>query len=272
MLAATNLSFAYSPSRPVLRGVSLALKPGSVMAIIGPNGAGKSTLLRLLVGVLRPGGAGGGGGGSGGGGEVTIDDRPLAGLSHRERARCIAYVPQRTSLAFAYSVRQYVALGRYSAESGDDIGAVERALARLELTERASDPLPELSAGQQQRAALARALAQLDAGQGAAAAPTRALLADEPASAMDPAHAHAAMQLLREQADRGLAVGVVLHDLTLALRWCDQAAVLAGDGSLAAAGPVAEVLTPRTLEGVFGIRFVHLEVPGGAAALIASPH
>ncbi len=255
MLAANSASFSYRAERPVLRGVQLGLEPGSMTAIIGPNGAGKSTLVRLLVGVLRPTA-----------GSVALDGEELGAMSHRERARRIAYIPQRTSVAFAYTVRQYVALGRYSSGPVDDALPIERALARMDLSGRAGDPLPELSAGQQQRAAFARALAQLDLSP--APGGTRALLADEPISAMDPLHAIRAMEVLREQAAAGLAVGVVLHDMSMALHWCDRAVLLSGEGSVAAAGECREVLAPGVLDAVFGVRFVRLEAPGGAAAII----
>jgi iron complex transport system ATP-binding protein len=255
MLVSTSASFSYRPGKPVLQEVSVALEPGAVTALIGPNGAGKSTLLRLLVGVLRPTS-----------GSVTLDGADLAAMGHKERARRIAYIPQKTSIAFAYSVRQYVSLGRYSASMGDDAQSVSRALERMSLQPRAEDPLPELSAGQQQRAAFARALAQLD--QAPAPQGTRALLADEPVAAMDPLHCQHAMQVLRDQADLGIAVGVVLHDMSLALRWCNRALLLSADGRVAAQGPTREVLAPGVLDRVFGVRFVRLEDSAAAAAAI----
>jgi iron complex transport system ATP-binding protein len=255
MLAAAAASFAYRRGSPVLRSIDVRLQPGRVSVVIGPNGAGKSTLLRLLVGILRPTS-----------GAITLSGADLGQMTHKQRARRIAYIPQKTSVAFAYTVRQYVALGRYSAAVRDDSGAVERALDRMDLHSRAEDPIPELSAGQQQRAAFARALAQLD--QEPAAEGTRALLADEPVAAMDPLHAQHSMRVLREQAEAGLAVGVVLHDMSLALRWCDDAVLLAADGRIAAQGAAKEVLAPHMLQSVFGVGFVRLEDPAGTAAAI----
>jgi iron complex transport system ATP-binding protein len=255
MLAAAAASFAYRPGAPVLRSIDVRVQAGRVTAVIGPNGAGKSTLLRLLVGIVRPAS-----------GAITLQGADLSLMTHKHRARRIAYIPQRTSVAFAYTVRQYVALGRYSAAVRDDAGAVDRALARMDLHSRADDPVPELSAGQQQRAAFARALAQLD--QRPAPEGTRALLADEPVAAMDPLHAQLSMRVLREQAAAGLAVGVVLHDMSLALRWCDDAVLLAADGRIAAQGTARDVLSPDILQKVFGVGFVRLEDPASAAAAI----
>ena len=240
-LEAVNLSFAYRPGRPVLRDVCLALEPGTITGLIGPNGAGKSTLLRLLLGLLAPGG-----------GEVKLDGKPVVAMEHRERALRLAYVSQRSTLAFSFSVRRSVTLGRFAAR-GSDGAAVDAALAAVDLTDRADEPFGTLSVGQQQRAALARAIAQLDLSRPPSG--TRALVLDEPVSALDPRHVLQSMALLRDLADRGLAVVLALHDLGLAFRACDRAAVVDGHGRVAAAGPVATALSPGVLEPVFGVRF-----------------
>lgn len=251
-LDAENLSFAYRPGTPVLRGVSAALEPGAVTAILGPNGSGKSTLLRCLLGLLTPGE-----------GRVTLDGRPVHAIPEPERAGLLAYVPQSPSVAFGFSVLDIVALGcgpRCPAgRAGEE---AMRALEGVGLAERADEPFSELSMGQQQRVVLARAMAQLRGG-GAG----RALLADEPTSAMDPRHAMRAMGLLRDQAGAGRVVAVVLHDLTAALRFADRALLLDRSGRVAACGPVREALGDTTLERVFGIRFVRL-ADGGVEALV----
>lgn len=252
-LEADHVSFAYRAGRTVLSEVSLALEPGTVTAIVGPNGAGKSTLLRLLLGILRPTE-----------GEIRLDGEPIAALSPRARARRIAYVPQRPSVAFAFTVREYVALGGFA--GGVSREAVASALAQADIADRADDPFPILSVGQQQRAALARALVQLELARGA----STVLLADEPVSAMDPSHALRTMQTLRSLAEGGVAVAVVLHDLSLARRFCDRAAVLDGAGRLAGAGPAGETLTPAVLDGVFSVRFTLLTDQAGRSVLLAA--
>lgn len=222
-----------------------------VTAIVGPNGAGKSTLLRLMLGVLRPTA-----------GSVTIDDQPVAALTERARARFIAYIPQRSSVAFAFRVRQVVAMGRYASGGGEG-KAVERALQAVGLADRGDDLIGELSAGQQQRATLARALAQLEARPGAV------VLADEPFSAMDPAHAIEGAGILRRLAQGGMSVVMVVHDLNLALRCADRAMVLgtpAERGSrVIADGPVEQALSPEVLSRVFQVRFERAVTSGGAA-------
>jgi iron complex transport system ATP-binding protein len=261
-LSASAISFAYHPTRPVLRSVSAEIAPGCVTALIGPNGAGKSTLLRLLLGVLRPQS-----------GSVSIDGRNVADLPARQRAARIAYVPQRGSLAFAFSVRQVVRLGRYAADAGASDRAVDAALERMQIETRARDPYGQLSAGQQQRVTLARALAQLDHGAVNSNTPsdpqpprtdsTRFLLADEPVSAMDPRHALHAMAVLRELATQGVGVAVVVHDLSLATRFADRAIVLDESGRVAAAGATSVALDPAVLAPVFGVAFRRIADRGG---------
>ena len=240
-LSAEGVRFGYSHSAAVLRGVSLALEPGSVCAIVGPNAAGKTTLLRVLLGLVRPWS-----------GSVTLDGRPLGSLGARARAARLAYVPQRGSVAFAYSVSEVVGFGAFASGGRVESEAVRRVLEAVELGDRAAEPVGLLSAGQQQRVWLARALVQVGV---AGAGDTRALLADEPVSAQDPRHALAVMALLRGQAASGLAVAVVLHDLWMALRFCDRAVLLAERGRIVAAGPTRETLTEAALGGVFGVRF-----------------
>ena len=248
-LRADTLSYAYGRGPEVLRAVSCEIEPGRILAIVGPNGAGKSTLVRLLAGVREPTS-----------GRVTLDADPIQDLPPRTRARRVAYVAQRASLAFDFDVRRVVSLGRYGVGRDDD--AVDRAIARFGLVDLAARPVGTLSVGQQQRVALARAWAQLDGADNAI------LLADEPTSAMDPEHQLATFGALRELASRGVGAGLVVHDLTMAARWSDEVLILGADGGVHACGPTREVLTPETLRAVFGVRFAVGEL---AEAPVVSP-
>ncbi len=256
-LEATTLTFGYRPETGVLRGVTVSFAPGSLTAIVGPNGAGKSTLLRLLAGVLRPQQGG-----------VMLDGVPVAAIKLRDRARRMAYVAQRPATVFAFTVRQFIGLGRFAAGEADDERAIRSALTAVDLTNRENEVFGALSAGQQQRASLARALAQLDLAH--APSGTRVLLLDEPVSALDPRHALQTLALLKDLAARGMAVVAVLHDLTLVGRYCDRAVVLTDDGTLAAAGPTAESLAPAQLESVFGVTFRRTDLGGDGAVVVPS--
>ncbi len=259
-LACTDTTFAYIPSRPVLEHINVSIAPTRITALVGPNGAGKSTLLRLMAGLLAPSS-----------GRVTLasapsDPRPVAGMHPADRARHIAYVAQRASIAFAFSARQVVSMGRHALPRSDD--AVGDALDALDLAPIADRPFNTLSAGQQQRVAIARAVAQL-AGADSASPSPRYLLADEPLAALDPRHIIQSLGLFRSlAASRGIGVVLVLHDLTAARRIADHAILLNCGGTLGASGPASEVLTPEILGPAYGVAFESVPLSAGPPALI----
>lgn len=239
-----------------MRELSAVFFPGEIAALLGPNGAGKSTLLRLFAGLLPPSG-----------GAVTLDGIDVARIPAERRARSLAMVPQRDEPAFAYTVRDCIRLARYAHGSLGLEHAVDAALERTRLTSLAETTLDRLSIGQRQRVLLARALAQLDStpdGQGV-------LLADEPASALDPAFASLARDVLREQAARGRVVVVVLHDLAAALAHADRVLLLDDSGRAVAFGEPDAVMTPANLQQAFGTPFVVRREPDGHV-LVAVAH
>lgn len=243
MLACQGISVTYPGGRVALRGASCTLERGAITAVVGPNGAGKSTLLRVLAGVLRPDA-----------GSVTLNGRMLADLASSARARHVALVAQQPSVAFDFDARRVVAFGADGAGRGP--GAVDRAIERFALTDLGAVPFGALSVGQRQRVSLARAWAQLDG------ADDGCLLADEPVSAMDPAFVVLALGALRSLADRGCAVGIVLHDLSAAARVADRAVLIDPDGRTIAEGAADAVLTGPALSGLFGTPVVRTTVPG----------
>jgi len=236
-----DVHFAYRIGTPVIDGLSLAPEPGAVSMLIGPNGAGKTTLLRLMLGVLKPDE-----------GSVLLDGRRLHRLSAGRRAAAIAYVPQRGSVLFDFTVRQIVAMGRFRLRPVE--GAVESALAACDLADRAGEVCGQLSVGQQQRVLLARAMAQ-------AAGGGRAMFLDEPTSAMDLAYVHRTMAHLRRLAEGGLAVVAVVQDLNLAAAYADQVYLMAA-GKLVASGPWSQVLQPSVLEPVYGVELLRYPAEG----------
>lgn len=235
-LTARDLTFAYN-SRPVLDRVSLRLRPGRLTGLIGPNGSGKSTLLRCLDRILKPRQ-----------GSLLIEGQELDGLTSRELARRIAYVPQSGAPLTAATVAEAVLLGRRPhlgfRVSGPDRAKADEALAALGLTGLADRYFDELSGGEKQKVLLARALAQ----------ETPVLLLDEPTSNLDLRHQLEVLDLLTGLArSRNLCLAVTLHDLNLAARYGDEL-VLLDQGQVAADGSPAEVLTPDNLARVYGVR------------------
>jgi iron complex transport system ATP-binding protein len=239
-LAAHGLSCGYD-GQAVLRGIDLAVASGEMVALLGRNGCGKSTLIRCLGGVLTPLE-----------GSVSLLGTPLDSLSRRDVARTLAVVPQELSVPFAFSVREVVELGRapyarfLQSPGLADRHAVDDALAVTDLAALADRPYQQISGGEQQRVALAMALAQ----------EARVLLLDEPTVHLDIAHQVALLAVLRRLCrERGLAVLAAMHDINLSCLYFDRSAVL-GEGALLAAGPPAAVVTPDLVERAFGTRVV----------------
>ncbi len=232
----------------VLAGVDLGVAAGEVVGLIGPNGAGKTTLLRAVAGLL-PLDAG----------EIRIDGRPVSRIDGRTRGRLLAYLPQGGAPQWAVSVETLVMLGRlphrgpWRGPSAADRDAVARALDACDLAAVRQRPVTRLSGGERARVLLARALA----------GEPRLLLADEPVAGLDPAHQLDVMATLRARAAAGTGVVVVMHDLTLAARYCDRLVLLDAGRTVAQDVPAA-VLTPDMLARCYGIRAFHGQADGQA--------
>ena len=245
MIALKNLRAGY-PNRPVLEGVDLDFRPGEVLAILGPNGCGKSTLLRTSNGLLAKSG-----------GEVLVDGVPLEELAPREIAKKVAYLPQSRSVPNITAGRM-VLHGRFPYLSyprryrREDREMVHRALDWVGAAELADRPLTELSGGQRQKVYLAMALAQN----------TSTILMDEPTTYLDVGCQLEVMALARRLAEEGRAVVMVLHDLTLALRYAHRAALL-HEGRVRQLGTPEELYRGEALEQVMGVTLGRVETAEG---------
>lgn len=247
MMEARKLSHRFGQNW-VLREVSAALAPGRLTAILGPNGAGKTSLLRCLAGALTPSHGG-----------VWLDGAPLAHYGLRALARKRAVLSQSVPIAFPFTAREIVLMGRnpYDADAspGTDAAIAEQALRSMDVWDLRARIFPTLSGGEQQRVQLARVLAQVWEQERAY------LLLDEPTSALDLKHQHHVLDALRRLArERHYAVGLVMHAVHLARRYADEAVLLRG-GRVAVAGASRTILTARNLARVFDIAPKFLSVP-----------
>ncbi len=237
-LRATNVAVSLG-GRRVLEGVGLQAKPGEVLALLGPNGAGKSTLLKALAGLVPYEG------------RIELGDADLSSLSPQQRAQRISYVPQRSLLRSALSVRDVVALGRYAHVGGfgglskNDKEAIDDALSTAHADALRDRIFTQLSVGEQQRVLLARALAS--------DAPI--LLLDEPTAALDVGEGMAVLALIRRLAERRHTIIVVLHDLADARSTTDRALLLK-EGRVVEQGDTKDVVAAEPIRNVYGVRLI----------------
>ena len=235
MVELKRVSTAFS-EREVLHDLSLTFQRGEVTVLLGPNGCGKSTLLRTILGFVERTG-----------GEILLDGRPVEDFSSREIAQRIAYLPQSRPVP-NITARRMVLHGRFPylgyprRYRKEDYAAVSEALHKADAASLADRALPQLSGGERQRVYLAMALAQS----------TDMILMDEPTTYLDVRHQLEVMDLARRLAGEGKAVVLVLHDLCLALRCGDKAAVMQ-NGRLQGFGTPEEVYDSGILQQVFHV-------------------
>jgi iron complex transport system ATP-binding protein len=233
MITARDIRFSYGDGL-VLDGVGLHVPDGAVVGVVGPNGCGKTTLLRTLYASLQPDG-----------GTVRLDGADMRASGPREIARRVAVVVQETPGELPYTVADMVLLGRaphrrgFAGPDDEDHRIAAAALRRVGARHLADRVFAGLSGGEKQRVLIARAIAQQ----------VDHLLLDEPTNHLDIRYQHEVLQLVRSLPATTV---VVLHDLNLAARYCDQLLLLE-QGRVVGAGTPDEVLTPELLEPVYGI-------------------
>lgn len=217
----------------LLDTVDLDVYAGEVLALVGPNGAGKSTLLGVVAGDTQPAS-----------GRTVLDGTDLRRWRLSDLARRRALLTQANTVAFPFTLREVVAMGRAPwatlPEGDDDELIIDESLAATDTTHLQLRTFPTLSGGEKARASLSRALSQR----------AGVLLLDEPTAAVDLRHQEIVLELARTVADAGGAVVVVLHDLELAAAWSDRL-VMISDGRIRAEGPPEQVLTPELIEEVY---------------------
>lgn len=249
MMEIKNLSYRYKGSADVIRDVSFDLEPGKFLAILGNNGVGKSTLLKCLNHILRPDA-----------GQVLLNGENLLTLSTREVAKKVAFVSQSVPNT-QMTVHDVVMLGRRPymkwGFTDADHAIVHDAMHRLEVEDMRGRFLNTLSGGEKQKVLLARALAQQP----------KVLLLDEPTSALDVQNQYQVLRLVRDicHKDNMIAV-VVIHDLNLALRFCDRF-LLMKNGRVYRHGD-RSILDSTALKDVYGVNAKIVEIEGRHMVLV----
>ncbi len=238
-LYAHNLSLSLSDT-PLLNAVDIEVLPGKISTVLGPNGAGKTSLLRVLTGELAPDS-----------GTVTLNGHALRECSAIQRARTLAVLPQHSLLNFPFSATEVVLLGRTPHDTGiaHDRQIAAEALQAVDGDYLADRIYTQLSGGEKQRVHLARVLAQIWE---AVPEGERYLVLDEPTSSFDLAHQHLTLEVVRNLADKGVGVLMVIHDLNLAAR-CSDRMHLMQCGNMVVSGTPGQVLQRDIIARVFQV-------------------
>ncbi len=206
-LKVESIDFSYD-GRKIIQDISFEVESGEVLGLLGPNGTGKTTLLKCILDLLKNKGT------------CTIDDINLRNLSLKERARYMAYVPQHIDLVFPVSVFEYIKMGRtpYNNKNSDESNkAILEIMEDFQLEDFAFKGINQLSGGERQRVMIARAMAQ----------EPRVILLDEPTSNLDMKHQKKTMEILRDiSRKKDISIIISIHDLNLALRYCDKFLIL----------------------------------------------
>ena len=230
-----NVGFSYDGKRNVLEDVSFQLDAGDILCLLGSNGTGKTTLLRCILGFHRPQR-----------GSIRIDGIELTRVHKAQRARHMAYVPQSSSLAFPYTVKEVVLMGRVShlrlggRPRAADHRIADEALERLQIQNLANRRFPELSGGERQMVLVARALAQQ----------AEVLIMDEPTSNLDYHNQVRILAAIKHLATQGIGILMTSHYPDHAFLACSKVALM-GHGRILAVGDPDTVVTSESLTDLY---------------------
>ncbi len=249
MIDVKNISYHYHGGQEVLKNIDFTLERGQFLAILGNNGVGKSTLLKCLNRILKAES-----------GAFLLDGENILKMSNHEIAQHIAFVSQNVANT-QMTVHDVVMLGRRPymkwGFTEEDHKIVHDAMHRLNLEPLRGRFLNQLSGGERQKVMLARALAQQP----------KLLLLDEPTSSLDIHNQYQVLKIVRDICHNdGLTAIVVIHDLNLALRFCDRFLLLRR-GEVYAQGDYS-VLSPETLKNVYQVDGKILDVEGHKMVLV----
>jgi iron complex transport system ATP-binding protein len=246
MLSVDSLAFGF-PGRTVGRDVSFTLGAGEVMCVLGPNGGGKTTLFRTVLGLLEKQS-----------GSIKLDHQPLETLSRAEVARRVGYVPQGHAGYFAYTVEEFVLMGRtahlgaFASPAKKDFIVANRALESLGIAQLADKAVTQISSGERQLTLVARALAQ----------EPRLLVLDEPTASLDFGNQVRVLERISALAGSGISILFSSHDPDHAFL-CARRALLLAEGRVLEIGTPREVIRADTLGRMYRVSVQVLATEGG---------
>lgn len=251
ILAAEGIGFHYPGHAPILADVDLHVDAGEIVCILGPNGVGKSTLLLCLSGLMRPSA-----------GAIRLCGDELAKLAPDEIGRKLALVQQFHEIAFSFSVRTIVEMGRaphlgaLRMPGPDDRVIVDAALATFGLTGMAETPVIELSGGERQIVMIARAFAQQP----------RLFILDEPTAHLDFANRARFLDRIAAMTKAGAGVLFTTHFPDEAFAVADRTLLLRPSGR-PHSGATRDILTEERLSDVYGVPVAIIETPAGTTCV-----
>lgn len=243
MIAVSDLSFEYKAGCTVIEHMAFDAQKGECIAVLGNNGAGKSTLIKCLNRILQPRT-----------GSVLVDGRMVGRMKRQEIARNMAYVAQKNE-SDRLTVFDSILLGRKPyiklGATDEDIAIVNDIIKKLGLEPFQLRYVDELSGGEAQKVMLARALAQQP----------RVLLLDEPTSNLDLKNQYEVLDIVRNISEKeGICVIIVIHDINLAMRYCDRFILIKDRRIYACGGP--EVINKKSIRDVYGMEVIITETHG----------
>jgi iron complex transport system ATP-binding protein len=251
MLEVRSLAFGF-PGRTVGRDVSFSLAPGEALCVLGPNGGGKTTLFRTILGLIKKHS-----------GYIGFDGNAVEDLSREEIARRAGYVPQGHSAYFAFTLREFVLMGRtshlgvFSMPGKADREIAERVLESLGIAQLADKTVTEVSGGERQLALVARALAQQP----------KLLVMDEPTASLDFGNQIRVLEKISELAATGISILFSSHDPDHAFLGAQQALLL-GEGRALELGAPKDVIRSDTLRRLYGVSIRIIETENGGRACV----
>lgn len=243
MIKVDNLSFSYKKNQEILNNINFTAHSGQILGILGNNGAGKSTILKCLNRILKADQ-----------GEVYLNEEKISQLPLRELAKKMAFVGQDLQSS-QLTVYDMVMLGRRPyikwAFMDEDRKIVEEVLKEMDLSQMAVRYVNELSGGERQKVMLARALVQ----------EPQVLLLDEPTSNLDLRNQYEMLEMVKKICqEKGIIIILVIHDLNLALGYCDRFVLLKERQIYAQGGP--EVINEKSIEDVYQIKAKICKIEG----------